>query len=42
MGSLRSTSTGQGPCEHHQVSGGPGERVVRWGEWTQYVQYGPA
>lgn len=28
MGSLGATSVGWGPCEHHQVSGGPGERDV--------------
>lgn len=39
MGSLRATSLGQGPCEHHLVSGGPAERGVLQGEWTQY---GPA
>ena len=27
---------GQGLREHHQVSGGPGERGVLQGEWTQY------
>lgn len=39
MGSLRATSMGQGLRKHQQVSGGPGERGVLQGEWTQY---GPA
>lgn len=35
-GSLRATSTGQGPCEYHHVSGGPRETGVLQDGWTQY------